>query len=76
MLITAKPVLKYYDPSKELNLQVDASDTGFGATLIQGGHPIAYASRALSDAETRYAQIEKELFLVWKSFISTRMGDR
>ena len=64
MLITAEPVLKYHDPSKALTLQVDASDTGLGATLIQEGHSIAYASRVLSDAETRYAQIEKELLAV------------
>ena len=64
MLITAEPVLKYDDQSKELTLQVNASDTGLGATLIQEGHPIAYTSRALSDAETRYVQIEKELLAV------------
>ena len=64
MQITAEPVLKYDDQSKELTLQVDASDTGLGAALIQEGRPIAYTSRSLSDAETRYAQIEKELLAV------------
>ena len=31
------------------------------AALLQNGQPVAYASRALSAAETRYAKIEKDL---------------
>jgi hypothetical protein len=57
-LITAKPVLKYYDPKLHLVLQSDASETGLGATIMQENQPIAYAS------EARYAQIEKELLSV------------
>ncbi|KAJ8036533.1 hypothetical protein HOLleu_20539 [Holothuria leucospilota] len=63
-LVTSQPVLKYYDLAKELTLQSDASETGLGATLMQEGHPIAFASRALSHVETRYAQIERELLSV------------
>ena len=63
-LVTAKPVLKYYDPKLQLVLQSDASETGLGATIMQKNQPIAYVSRALTDTETRYAQIEKELFSV------------
>ena len=44
-------------------LQCDASNssTGLGAALLQDGQPVAFASRALSESERNYAQIEKEL---------------
>jgi hypothetical protein len=60
-LVTAKPVLKYYDPKIQLVLQSDASETGLGSTTMQVIQHIAFASRTLTDTETRYAQIEKEL---------------
>lgn len=63
-LITQPPILKYYEPDKPLVLQCDASDYGLGAALIQEGKPIAFASRALTNAEKNYAQIEKELLAI------------
>lgn len=63
-LVTEAPVLKYYMPTEELTLQSDASQTGLGAELTQNDQPLAFASRELSDAETRYAQIKKELLSV------------
>ena len=45
-------------------LQCDASDTGLGATLLQNGQPVAYASRSLTHTERDYAQIEKELLAI------------
>ena len=44
--------LAYFDTSKPTTVQVDASMHGLGATLMQDGKPIAYASKTLSDAET------------------------
>ena len=50
-------------------MSADAS-FGLGAVLLQqddrGWHPVAFASRSLSEVEQRYAQIEKEaLATVW-----------
>uniref|UniRef100_A0A672HNR1 Gypsy retrotransposon integrase-like protein 1 n=1 Tax=Salarias fasciatus TaxID=181472 RepID=A0A672HNR1_SALFA len=58
--IANAPVLKYYNPDEELTVQCDASDTGLGAALMQMGKPVAFASRALTQTERGYAQIEKE----------------
>ena len=63
-LICTKTTLSYFDPAKETVIQVDASLKGIGAVLLQDGKPIAYASKSLSDAETRYANIERELLAV------------
>ena len=61
---TVALVLKYHEPMEELTLQSDASQTGLGTVLTQNGQPLAFAIGALSDTETRYAQIEKELLSV------------
>lgn len=59
--ISHPPVLKFFDPEQPVVLSVDASKAGLGAVCLQHNLPVAFASRALTDAETRYAQIEKEL---------------
>ena len=63
-LITCHPVLQYYDVTKEVTLQCDASQSGVGAALLQEGHPVAFTSRALTSTERNYAQIEKELLAI------------
>ncbi len=42
-------------------LSADASQHGLGAVCLQRGRPVAFASRALTPTESRYAQIEKEM---------------
>lgn len=60
-LITEAPTLKYFDVNKPVSLSVDASQDGIGAVILQDGRPVAYGSRALTDCQRRYAQVEKEL---------------
>ncbi|CAC5365635.1 unnamed protein product [Mytilus coruscus] len=60
-IITKNPVLSFYDVSKPVTVSCDASQCGLGAMLIQDNKPVAYASRLLTDAESRYANIEREL---------------
>ena len=63
-LVTKAPVLSYFDPNKQLQIQCDASQSGLGAVLLQNGSPLSYASRALTPTERRYAQIEKEMLAI------------
>ena len=62
--VSSTPILRYYNLQEEVTLQCDASQSGLGAALLQNGQPVAYASRALTPTETRYAQIEKELLAI------------
>ena len=63
-LVKKAPVLAYFDNGKTVHIQCDASERGLGAALLQNGKPVFFASRALTDTETRYAQIEKELLAI------------
>ena len=56
--------LTYFDTSKPTVVQVDASMKGLGAALLQDGKPVAFASKASTPTEQRYANIERELLAV------------
>lgn len=67
-LLTSAPLLQYPDYDKPFILTTDASTVALGAVLSQGqvgsDKPVAYASRTLSDTETRYSTIERELLAI------------
>ena len=51
--LTSAPVLAYYDPSKPVVLQTDASTWGLGAVLIQQNKPIYFASKAFQESQKK-----------------------
>ena len=69
--IAKTPTLALFDPSRETIVSADASSFGLGAVLLQTDEngktrPVAFASRAMTPTEQRYAQIEKEaLAITW-----------
>ena len=59
--IIKAPVLAYFNPKAQHVIQTDASKKGLGAVLLQEGHPVTFASRALTPTEAHYSSIEREL---------------
>ena len=49
--VISDTTLRYFDPSLPVTIQVDASQVGLGAALLQNGKPIAFASKALTETE-------------------------
>ena len=45
-------------------IHVDASQVGLGAALLQNHKPMAFACKALTNAECCYADIEREMLAV------------
>jgi transposase InsO family protein len=63
-MMTNAPVLRYYSQTEPITISGDASQAGLGVVLLQGGRPVAYGSKALTDTEKNYSQIEKELLAI------------
>ena len=76
LLIKSDMCMKFYDDTKPLYLETDASGVGLGAALLQMHEgttcqkdtvpdntilcPITFASKSLTGAEHRYSNIERE----------------
>ena len=49
--VISDTTLRYFDLSLPVTIQVDASQVGLGAALLQNGKPIAFTSKALTETE-------------------------
>ena len=55
--VVSDTTLRYFDPSLPVTIQVNASQVGLGAALLQNGKPMAFASKALTETKCHYANI-------------------
>ena len=62
--MTTAPVLALPDFSKPFIIETDAADGGIGAVLMQGGHLLAYISKALSLKHQAMSVYEKGLLAI------------
>ena len=53
--LSSETVMTYFNPKLDINIYVDASPVGLGAIMSQESRTMAFASRSLSDTETRYS---------------------
>ena len=56
--------IAWFDHTKDVVIQSDASGDGIACCLLQAEIPVAFASRKLSDTEKRYSVIEKEFLAI------------
>ena len=52
--VISDTTLQYFDPSLPMTIQVDASQVGLGAVLLQNHKPAAFASKALTKIKCHY----------------------
>lgn len=81
-LLSSSPVLQVVDMDKPFRIEVDASDRGCGAVLLQPGddpllpwHPICFESKKYAPSESKLPAQEKELLgilhalRVWRCYV-------
>ena len=63
-ILNQEVMLAYPDFGQPFDIHTDASNVQLGAVISQGGKPIAFYSRKLNDAQTRYTTTERELLAI------------
>jgi hypothetical protein len=72
------PVLGLPDFTKPFVVETDASDLGFGAVLMQEGHPIAYLSKPVCSKNQACSTYEKECMAIvmavdkWRPYLQNQ----
>ena len=62
--VSTSACLQYYDPTAPVQLEVDASMKGLGIALVQKGRPVAFGSKTLTECQSRYSNIEREMLAI------------
>ena len=78
-VISKETLLAYPDFNDTFEIHTDASDYQLGAVISQKGRPIAFYSRKLQDAQTRYTTTERELLAIvetLKEFKNILLGQK
>ena len=78
-LIAKETLLTFPDFSKEFEIHTDASKLQLGACISQDGKPVAFYSRKLNPAQTRYTTTERELLSIvetLKEFRNILLGQK
>ena len=63
-IMAREVILAYPDFNEDFEIHTDASKTQLGAVISQKGKPIAFYSRKLNPAQTRYTTTERELLSI------------
>jgi hypothetical protein len=63
-IISKEVLLAFPNFNKPFDIYTDASKVQLGAVIIQDNKPLAFYSRKLTDAQTRYTTTERELLSV------------
>ena len=63
-LMAKETLVTFPDFSKEFEIHTDASKLQLGACISQGGRPVAFYSRKLNPAQTRYTTTKRELLSI------------
>jgi hypothetical protein len=77
--IAKETLLAYPDFSKDFHIHSDASKLQLGAWISQDNRPIAFYSRKLTDAQTRYTTTDREMLSIvetLKEFRTILLGQK
>ena len=73
LAFTTAPILQYFNPSKPIRIETNASGFAIAAILTQPGtdghwHPVVFWSRKMIPAERNYDTHDQELLAIVKGF--------
>ena len=63
-MIKTPTSLQYLDSTQPVTIQVDVSQRDIGAVLLQAKGPVEFASKLLSEAQSRYSNTKRKMLAV------------